>query len=106
MSASFRRYKVLLPLRFNDGSEVPDELLADAVLELRTHFGSISLETQIIRGQWIPAGQTYSDELVRAFVDVPDTPKARKFFQQLKPKLKRRFKQLDIWITTYPIEVL
>jgi hypothetical protein len=34
MSRSLRRYEVLLPLRFNDGQPVPDELVADTLLDL------------------------------------------------------------------------
>jgi hypothetical protein len=29
MSASYRRFEILLPRRFNDGQQVPDELIAD-----------------------------------------------------------------------------
>ena len=29
MSKSLRRYEILLPLRFNDGQAVPDDLIAD-----------------------------------------------------------------------------
>jgi hypothetical protein len=36
MSIKWRRYEVLLPLNFNDGREVPDELLAEAAIEVRT----------------------------------------------------------------------
>jgi hypothetical protein len=52
MSSSYRRYEILLPLRFNDGQPVPDELIADTLLELRQQFGAVSSETQIIRGYW------------------------------------------------------
>jgi len=45
MNTSFRRFEILLPLRFNDGSDVPDELVADTILELRQHFGAVSCET-------------------------------------------------------------
>jgi hypothetical protein len=106
MRSSFRRYEVLVPIRFNDGVEVPDELVGDTLLELRKRFGSVSLETQIIRGQWSHEGQTYLDENMRMFLDVPDTEGARRFFVQFKRKLKKRFKQIDVWITTYPIEVV
>jgi hypothetical protein len=50
MSSSQRRYEILLPQRFNDGTPVPDELIGQTFLELRTRFGSMSSETQIIRG--------------------------------------------------------
>ena len=35
MDKPFRRYEMLLPLRFNDGQPVPDELIADTLIELR-----------------------------------------------------------------------
>jgi hypothetical protein len=44
MSNKWRRYEVLLPLKFNDGSDIPGELLADAVLEVVDHFGAASYE--------------------------------------------------------------
>jgi predicted Zn-dependent protease len=52
MTRSFRRFEVLLPLRFNDGQPVPDGLIADTVLELFDQFGAVSSETQTIRGRW------------------------------------------------------
>jgi hypothetical protein len=106
MSNSSRRYEILLPLRFNDGSNVPDELIAETLLEVRQHFGAVSSETQIIRGYWQDEGEIYRDELVRIFVDVPDLPETRQFFQDFKERMKARFQQLDIWMTTYPVEVL
>ena len=75
MSTTLRRYELLLPLRFNEGQPVPDSLIADTLVELEQQFGAVSSETQIIRGQWQYQGQSYRDELVRIFVDVPDTPK-------------------------------
>ena len=106
MSRAFRRYEILLPLRFNDGQPVPDELVADTLLELRQQFGAVSCETQTIRGLWQHEGQIYRDELVRLFVDVPEASESRKFFEEFKERVKGRFRQLDIWMTTYPIEVL
>ena len=38
--------------------------------------------------------------------DVPDHPKNRRFFSEFKEQLKTRFRQHDIWITTYPVEVI
>lgn len=49
MNASFQRFEMLLPRQFNDGETVPDELIADTLLELRERFGAVSSETQIIR---------------------------------------------------------
>jgi hypothetical protein len=106
MSKSFRRYEILLPRTYNDGSAVPNALIGETLLELRQRFGAVSSETQTIHGSWSHLGQVYSDALVRLFVDVEDEPEARQFFQEFKERLKPRFRQIDIWITTYPIDVL
>jgi hypothetical protein len=91
MSISSRRFEILLPTRFNDGQPVPDELIADTLLELRQQFGAVSSETQIIRGMWEHQGQSYRDDLVRVFLDVPDVPESRQFFVELKERLKSSF---------------
>jgi hypothetical protein len=106
MSRTFRRFELLLPLRFNDGQPVPDEVIGDALFELRERFGSVSSETQTIRGIWQHEGTVYRDELVRVFVDTPDLPESREFFIAFKERLKVQFKQIDIWMTTYLVEVL
>jgi hypothetical protein len=106
MSNSFRRYEILLPRQFNDQKSIPEELLVETLLELEQRFGSVSSETQIIRGLWTHQGQSYRDELARVFVDVPDTPESRQFFLEFKERLKVGFRQLDIWLTSHSIEVL
>jgi hypothetical protein len=106
MSRSLRRYEILLPLRFNDGQSVPDDLVAETLLELEQQFGAVSTETQTIRGLWRHEGASYRDDLVRVFVDVADEPEHREFFLTFKERLKARFQQIDIWMTTYPIEAL
>jgi hypothetical protein len=52
MSSKWRRYEVLLPLRFNDGRDVPELWLAEAVLEVVDLFGAASYETQKVEGHW------------------------------------------------------
>ncbi len=106
MSRSLRRYEILLPLRFNDGRSVPDDLVADSLLELEQRFGAVSSDTQTIRGLWRYEGESYRDDLIRVFVDVADEAEHRQFFLEFKERLKARFQQIDIWMTTYPIEVL
>jgi len=106
MSKSLRRFEILLPLRLNDGQLVPDGLLAGLLMQLEDRFGAFSSETQTIQGRWRHEGQSYRDELVRVFIDVPDTPETLRFFLEFKETLKTELKQIDIWMTTYPIEVL
>ena len=106
MSVSFRRFEILLPRRFNDGQAVPDELLAETLLELEERFGAVSSETQTIRGLWRHEDQLFRDELIRVFVDTLDVPESREFFLEFKERVKTRFQQIDIWLTTYPIDIL
>jgi hypothetical protein len=106
MRKPFRRFELLLPTKFNSGSPVPNDAFADTLLELEERFGAVSSESQTIAGQWHYEGQVYRDESVRIFVDVPDTDENREFFIGYKEILKERFQQIDIWMTTFPLEVL
>ena len=101
-----RRYEILVPLLFNDGRPVPEALLAQTFRELREKFGSASWETQVVRGAWEHQGTVYEDNLTRFFVDVPDLEQHRAFFRVFKEKLKARFAQLEIWITSHPLDVI
>jgi len=80
--------------------------LAQTFAELRAHFGAASWETQVLRGVWEQEGAVYQDNLTRFFVDVPDVPEHRQFFKQFKQRLKQRFQQLDVWITSHPVDVI
>jgi hypothetical protein len=101
-----RRYEILLPLQFNDGQVVPEELLWGTVEELETHFGALSWETQIVRGIWRHEGAVFRDQHTRLVLDVDDSPATQAFFAALKERLKTRFHQLDIWITSHVIDVV
>ncbi len=46
MSISGRRFELLLPLKFNDTTAVPEHLITNALVELRHKFGAVSSETQ------------------------------------------------------------
>lgn len=104
MSEPYRRYEALLPLRFNDNRPVPDGAIADTLIELRERFGAVSCEVQAIRGFWEHQGHVFRDDMIRVFVDVADSPQNRDFFVDFKERLKNRFLQIDIWMTTYPVE--
>jgi hypothetical protein len=106
MQKQSRRFELLLPTKFNDGKQVPAELVADTLLELEDQFGAVSSETQRIAGRWRHQGQIFKDMSIRVFIDVPDTEKNRQFFVDFKERLKERFQQIDIWMTTYLVEVI
>jgi hypothetical protein len=101
-----RRYEILLPSQFNDGRPIPQDLVADTLHELEQAFGAVSCETRTILGLWRHEGELYRDSLARVFVDAEDTPENRHFFVGLKERLKNQFQQKDIWLTTYPVEVI
>lgn len=105
MSSKWRRYEVLLPLRFNDGREVPGDWIAEAVLEVVDHFGAASYETQRVEGHWRHSGVLYRDDLVRIVVDIPNLAKNRKWMAQLKKKWKLKLDQLELWMVSYTIDV-
>jgi hypothetical protein len=106
MNDPHRRYEILLPLRFNDGTPVPEELIGQTFADLERQYGALSWESQTIHGKWRYQGEAFRDDQVRVFVDVPDTPENRRFFERFKDELTRRFAQLSIRLTTYPVEVL
>ena len=105
MSSRWRRFEVLLPLQFNDDSVVPEEWLAEAVLELVKHFGAASYEPQSVQGHWRRANITYRDSLARLFVDVPDTAKNRAWMKNFKKRWKVKLRQLELWMVSYVITV-
>jgi hypothetical protein len=105
MSSRWRRFEVLLPLQFNDGRAVPEEWLAEAVLELVDHFGAATYETQKVEGHWRHGAVQYRDVLVRVFVDLPDSTKNRRWMREFKARWKTRLEQLDLWMVSYRVDV-
>src|SRR5271168_944196 len=103
MKKNWRRFKVMLPLQFNDGREVPSEFLGEAVLDITTRFGGASYQSQPIEGHWIHEGAHYRDNHVKLVVDLPDTAKNRRWMKQFKAGWKERLEQLELWMVSYCI---
>ena len=101
-----RRYEILLPLQFNDGSPVPDSLLWETVEELESHFHALSWESQVVRGLWQHQGELFRDNNTKLILDVDDSAENREFFVGMKERLKKRFQQLEIYITSHVIDVI
>jgi hypothetical protein len=104
--SSHRRYEILVPLKFNDGTRVPQRLIDQTLEELRQRFGTVSAETQTVEGVSRYGSMTFQDNLTRFFIDVPDEAQHLQFFKAFKETLKARFQQIDIWITSHPLEVI
>lgn len=101
-----KRYEILLPLAYNDGTEIEREKFDKTFGDLLNEFSAVTLDSIISMGHWLYKGVLYKDRLMRFRIDVEDTSKTRKFFQEYKDTLKERFKQKDIWITAYDIEII
>ena len=105
MSKNWRRFEVLIPLRFNDGREVPARWITEAVVEVRDHFGAASYETQRVEGHWRHGGVLYKDNLTRIVVDVTDSAENRVWMKAFKERWRTRLEQVELWMVSYPIEV-
>jgi class 3 adenylate cyclase len=105
MSSKWRRFEVLLPLQFNDGSDVPAELLAEAVLEIVDYFGAASYETQKVEGQWRHGGVLIRDNLVKLVVDAPDVVRNRRWMKQYKERWRSQLEQVELWMVSYSVDV-
>jgi hypothetical protein len=105
MSSKWRRFEVLLPLQFNDGSDVPAEVLAEAVLEIVDYFGAASYETQKVEGQWRHGGVLIRDNLVKLVVDAPDVISNRRWMKQYKERWRSQLEQVELWMVSYSVDV-
>jgi hypothetical protein len=95
-----------LPLTHNDGRPVDQRKHEKTHDELVARFQAVSLLPSRVRGVWVHEGQRYEEEFIRLFVDVPGTRANRQFFVRLKATLLKRFEQLEIYIASYPVDVL
>lgn len=105
MKKNWRRYEVMLPLQFNDGGEIPAALRAEAVLDIASHFGGASYQSQAIEGHWIHDGTHYRDNHAKLVVDVPDTVKNHRWMKAFKARWKAQLQQLELWLVSFRIDV-
>ena len=92
MNSKSRCVEVLLPVRFNDGRDVPDELLAE-VNEIVDRFGAASFYRQAVEGHWRHGDTLHRDDLACIVVDVADSAKNRKWMKAFKARWKERLQQ-------------
>ncbi|MDI6736354.1 MAG: hypothetical protein QME42_09235 [bacterium] len=100
------RYEILLPLKYNDGIPVEYEKIHQTKRELVDKFKAITVEPQTILGIWGYEEKEYEDELIRVIIDVENTSATTLFLAKYKEILKERFKQIDVWITASPIQII
>ena len=104
--SSLVRYEVLLPLKYNDGSEVEEAKRLKCLDEVVEKFGAATLEPQRLFGRWRYGGEEYEDSLLRLVIEVEDLPEHHAWFLDWKKTLETRFAQIVIRITWHPVNVL
>src|SRR6266568_6167176 len=67
-----RRYEILLPLTYNDGTEIQPEKFDQTAEELCERFSGITEDTVRVTGTWKYGGTRYRDTLFRIRVDTTD----------------------------------
>jgi hypothetical protein len=92
-------------LNYNDGTLIEPEKFDQTAEELCDRFGGVTQDTIRITGTWKYGGTRYRDDLLRLRIDSND-PTANAFLQAQKEIWKKRFQQIDIWITAYEIEII
>ncbi|MFZ0512624.1 MAG: hypothetical protein WAM14_13530 [Candidatus Nitrosopolaris sp.] len=100
------RVEILLPLFDNEGNAIDKSKFFETRKELVTEFKACTFlgPTQ---GMWIDNEEKeYNDIHCGFYVMAPNTEKSTNFFKNYKETLKKRFKQLDVLITYYPVEIL
>ncbi len=96
------RYEIQLPLKFNDGSPVPEELFVQVRDELITRFGGFHVLSpgSPVEGYWKSGGVVYRDDML--IYRVTTQQSENQFFQGYRKALVARFKQQDIRIEVEP----
>ena len=106
-----RQYDIYLPIRYNDGRDIPETLFFQVEDELTLRFGGSTMIQQKnpLRGVWLFQNQRYIDEII--IVTTLDShysegSQSELFFTDYKEQLKQRFEQLDILIIAQTVTVI
>src|SRR5438105_422355 len=93
-----RRYEFYLPLTFNDGEPVPDELFTVVENRLLDHFSGLTTHKQesALRGIWRKQDEVYYDQVI--IIGVLDFRRlgSMRFVADMKAFLLQTFDQLEI----------
>ena len=101
-----KRFEILLPLNYNDGSPIERVKFTLTNRELLERFGGLTTDSVEISGTWKYGSAFLHDRLVRLTIDSDNPDETVVFMREYKEVLKARFEQLDIWITAHDVEVI
>ena len=57
-------------------------------------------------GAWVHEGTRYEDESRRFTVDIEDVPENQHFMAAYKKTLLERFEQIEIYMVSFPVEII
>ena len=101
-----KEYDLFIPLNYNDGRQVEPERFQALQAQLLTQFGGLTFFPQPNEGFWTLADITYRDEIVIYRVITSDAQAARRFWSDLKERLKQELQQEEILIVERDVETL
>ena len=105
-SALVKEYDLFIPLYYNDGRPIEPQKFQDLQQQLLDQFGGLTFFPQPNEGFWMTAGVTYRDEIVIYRVITSDAQDARRFWSDLKERLKQELQQEEILIVECDVENL
>lgn len=100
------KVEILLPIFYNNGTNVESEKYRIMFEDLVKRFGAVSSEdNNIINGYWINPqdNKAYADKNKVYWTIVPDTEENRQYFVNLQDKLESLFDQESILIYFTPV---
>src|SRR5215831_3764340 len=97
------RVEIILPLYYNDKTQIEPRKFFETRRELTAKFGGCTAMSPA-EVSWIDKDIGYNDINSGFYVVAPHTEDSIRSFRDYKEVLKKRFDQLDILITYYPIE--
>ena len=101
-----KEYDIFVPLNYNDGTPVDAAKFQELQEDLLDQFEGLTFFPQPNRGFWKMAGVTYRDEIVIYLVITSADMEARRFFAELKQRLKKEFEQEEVLIVERDVETL
>ncbi len=97
--------RFLLPLKYNNGTEIEPFKFNRTREELLKKFGGFSISPFSIDGGWIDSNTAtrYFDKSKLFEIEMENTEENQDFLKDYKNKLKKRFKQHEIYMICYPV---
>lgn len=96
-------------MRYNDGSDIEPEKFNEVRTELLDRFGGFTIAPYSLEGGWIDPNDKirYFDRTKLFEVTINQTNDNEEFLREYKTKLKKRFKQHELYMivtTVYTVD--